>query len=148
MSANYHDFTRNLIIAFRANGGKVTQGPFAGRQVLLLTTRGAKSGTVRTTPVVYTQDGDQWVIVGSKSGADTHPAWYHNLLANPHATIEVNGETVAVIATPATGAERRRLYDQHAELHPGFKDYEKKTSREIPAVLLARTDQPGPTPVG
>lgn len=148
MSANYHDFTRNLINAFRANGGTVKEGPFAGRQVLLLTTKGAKSGTVRTTPVVYTVDGDRWVVVGSKSGADSHPAWYLNLLANPNATIEVKGETVSVIATPSTGHERRRLYDQHADLHPSFKEYELKTSREIPAVVLVRTDQAGPKPVG
>ena len=148
MTANYHDFTRNLINAFRANGGTVTEGPFAGRQLLLLTTKGAKSGTVRTTPVVYTVDGDHWVVVGSKSGADSHPAWYLNLLANPHATIEVAGETVSVLAHAAKGDERRRLYDQHAELHPGFKEYELKTSREIPAVVLERTDQPGPKPAG
>ena len=148
MSANYHDFTRTLIIAFRANDGRVAQGPFAGRQVLLLTTVGAKSGTIRTTPVVYTTDGANWVIVGSKGGADTHPAWYLNLLANPHATIEVGGETVAILATPATGAERRRLYDQHVSVHPGFAEYERKTTREIPVLLLARTDQAGPKPVG
>jgi deazaflavin-dependent oxidoreductase (nitroreductase family) len=115
--------------------------------VLLLTTVGARSGTIRTTPLVYTTDGDHWVIVASKGGSDTNPAWYLNLLANPHATIEAGGTTIAVTATPEHGAERRRLYDQHAQLHPGFSDYEKKTSREIPVLVLERSTEPGPTPV-
>ncbi len=148
MTANYHDFTASLIKSFRANKGRMPDGPFKDRQVLLLTTVGAKSGTIRTTPLAYTMDGGHWVIVASKGGSDTHPAWYLNLLANPRATIEVGGDTVPVLARPTKGDERRRLYDQHAELHPGFKDYELKTSREIPAIVLERTDQAGPTPVG
>jgi deazaflavin-dependent oxidoreductase (nitroreductase family) len=144
--SDWHDFTRNLINDIRTNLGRVTSGPFEGRQLLLLTTVGAKSGTIRTTPLVYTTDGANWVIVASKGGADTHPAWYLNLLANPHATIEVGGETIPVLATPARRDERRRLYDQHSELHASFKEYEQKTSREIPVLVLARTDQPGPTP--
>jgi deazaflavin-dependent oxidoreductase (nitroreductase family) len=143
---SWHQMTINLINDVRANGTP-TDGPFKGRQVLLLTTVGAKSGTIRTTPLVYTTDGDKWVIVASKGGSDSHPAWYLNLLANPNATIEANGQTVSVRATPAHGAERRRLYDQHAAMHPSFNDYEKKTSREIPVLLLERTAQPGPTPV-
>lgn len=144
---DYHDFTQALINDVRTNG-RATSGFFKDKQVLLLTTVGAKSGTIRTTPLAYTSDGDHWVIVASKGGADTHPAWYLNLLSNPHATIEMSGETVPVIATPADADERRRLYDQHAELFPGFIDYEKKTSRVIPAVVLERSDEPGPTPVG
>lgn len=148
MTANYHDFTRSLIDHFRANAGRVSVGPFSGRQVLLLTTVGARSGTIRTTPLVYSLDRGHWVIVASKGGSDMHPAWYLNLLANPRATIEVGGETVPVLAHPAEGEERRRLYDQHAALHPSFKEYELKTSREIPAIVLERTDQAGPAPVG
>jgi deazaflavin-dependent oxidoreductase (nitroreductase family) len=143
---SWHQMTINLINDVRANGAP-TNGPFKGRQVLLLTTVGAKTGTIRTTPLVYTTDGDKWVIVASKGGSDSHPAWYLNLLANPNATIEMGGQTVSVIATSAHGAERRRLYDQHAALHPSFNDYEKRTSREIPVLVLERTAQPGPTPV-
>lgn len=148
MTADHNDFTTGLIHALRANKGQLDGGPFKGRQVLLLTTKGAKSGTIRTTPLVYTTDGARWVIVASKGGSDTHPAWYRNLLANPHATIEVAGETVPVIATPADADERRRLYNQHAELHPTFTEYELKTSRVIPVLILNRTDQAGPKPVG
>ncbi len=143
---SWHQMTINLINDVRTNGTP-TNGPFKGRPILLLTTVGAKTGTIRTTPLVYTTDGDKWVIVASKGGSDSHPAWYLNLLANPNATIEANGETISVHATPAHGAERRRLYDQHAAAHPGFLDYEKKTSREIPVLLLGRSAQPGPTPV-
>jgi len=135
-----------LIEDVRTNGVP-TDGPFKGRQVLLLTTVGAKSGTIRTTPLVYSTDAGKWVIVASKGGSDSHPAWYLNLLANPNATIEVGGETVSVTSTPVHGAERRRLYDQHAALHASFSDYEKKTSREIPVLLLERSAHNGPTPV-
>lgn len=145
---DHRDFTTGLINALRTNRGQLSDGPFKGRQVILLTTVGAKSGTVRTTPLVYTQDGSRWVVVASKGGSDTHPAWYLNLLTNPHATIEVAGETVPVIATPADADERRRLYNQHAELHPTFTEYEQKTSRTIPVLILERTDQAGPRPVG
>jgi deazaflavin-dependent oxidoreductase (nitroreductase family) len=145
---SWHQQTLNLINDVRTHAGAVTQGPFTGRQVLLLTTVGARTGTIRTTPLVYTTDAGKWIIVASKGGADSHPAWYLNLLANPNATIEAGGETVSVTATPAHGAERRRLYDQHAALHPSFTDYEKRTSREIPVLVLERTAQSGPTPAG
>jgi len=143
---SWHQMTINLINDVREHGVP-TDGPFKGRKILLLTTVGAKTGTIRTTPLVYTTDGDKWVIVASKGGSDSHPAWYLNLLANPNATIEAGGETVSVTATPVHGAERRRLYDQHAAIHATFNDYEKKTSREIPVLVLARSAQPGPTPV-
>jgi deazaflavin-dependent oxidoreductase (nitroreductase family) len=143
---SWHQMTLNLINDVRQHGTP-TDGPFKGRQVLLLTTIGAKTGTIRTTPLVYSTDGDKWIIVASKGGSDSHPAWYLNLLANPNATIEMNGETVSVMSTPAHGAERRRLYDQHAALHASFNEYEKRTSREIPVLVLERSAQPGPTPV-
>jgi deazaflavin-dependent oxidoreductase (nitroreductase family) len=142
---SWHQMTINLINDVREHGAP-TNGPFKGRPVLLLTTVGAKSGTIRTTPLVYTTDGNKWVIVASKGGSDSHPAWYLNLLANPNATIETGGETISVTATPAHGAERRRLYDQHASMFSGFLEYEKKTTREIPVLLLERSTQPGPTP--
>ena len=134
-------WNHGLIDDYRANG-TVTQGPFVGRQVLLLTTTGVKSGEPRTTPLVYTTDGDRIVIVASMGGAPNHPFWFNNLVAEPIVTVELGGETFNAKATVATPAERRRLYDQHAELHPSFKDYEQKTTREIPVILLDRIADP------
>jgi deazaflavin-dependent oxidoreductase (nitroreductase family) len=133
-----NDWNRGLVEDMRAHG-KVTKGPFVGRDVLLITTKGAKTGIERTTPVVFHRDGNKLVIVASKGGAPTNPAWYHNLRANPVVTIETGGETFkarAVVAKPE--AERRRLYDQHSAINPGFKDYEKKTTRRIPVISLER----------
>jgi len=137
-ATTHNDFTQALMDEFRAHGGHVTSGPFLGRDLLLLTTKGARSGELQTTPVVYTRDGDTYVIVASKGGADTHPAWYRNLVANPRATIEVEDEVIPVLVTQAHGAERRPLYDAHAEINPGFRDYEKRTNREIPVFVLER----------
>ena len=133
-----NDWNRGLIEDYRKNG-KPTSGPFVGRQVLLITTTGAKSGQERTNPLVWTKDGDKLVIVASKGGAPTNPAWFHNLRKNPLVTIELGKEKFTARASVATPeSERRRLYDQHAATHPGFKDYEKKTTRRIPVVKLER----------
>ena len=130
------DFSTNLIADLRANAGQASSGPFVGRPVLILTTTGAQSGERRETPVVYSRDHDSYVIVASDSGAPTHPAWYHNLVADPQVTIEVGSERFEMKARVVDGAERRRLYDRHAQLHPGFRDYEMQTTRVIPVVLL------------
>lgn len=136
MSSN-NDFNRQVVEEFRANGGKVG-GYFEGRPMMILTTTGAKSGQPRVHPLVCTTDGDGYVIIASKGGAPTNPAWYHNLLANPVATAEVGTETFQVRARLTGGAERRKLYDAQAELMPAFADYEKKTTREIPLFVLER----------
>lgn len=139
MSTNpMHDFNQQLIEEFRANEGKVT-GPFAGAPLLLLTSRGAKSGEVRTTPLVYTRDGDRLVVLASKGGAPTNPAWYHNLVTNPEATIELGDEKFEARATVAEGEERDRLFDAQAAQMPNFADYQRKTTRQIPVVVLERT---------
>jgi deazaflavin-dependent oxidoreductase (nitroreductase family) len=131
-------FNDGLIEDFRAHG-KVTAGPFLGRDVLLITTKGAKTGADRTNPLVYSRDGDKLVIIASKGGAPTNPAWYHNLRANPVVTIELGGEKFAARANVAKPeSERRRLYDQHSVKNPGFLDYEKKTTRRIPVITLER----------
>ena len=135
-SARFEDFNRRLIADFRAHGGKVTSGPFLGRDILLLTTTGAKTGAKRTSPLAYSRDGDRYVIVASKGGAPTNPAWYHNLRANPLVVIEVGTETWRATAIVAAGADRRRLYDQHAAKMPAFRDYERRTARQIPVVTL------------
>ena len=137
MSTSYQDFNRNLINDLRTNG-KPTSGPFLGRNVLILTTKGAKSGEVRENPLVYTRDGDHYVIVGSKGGAPTHPAWYHNLVKHPDVTIEVGKEKFKVRARVAQGDEHERLYTQHADINPTFHDYRKRTTRKIPVVVLER----------
>ena len=128
----------DLIADYRANG-KPTKGPFVGRQVLLLTTTGKKTGTARTNPLVWTKDGKDIVIVASKGGAPESPDWFYNLKANPIVTVELGQEKFearAKVAEPE--AERERLYAAHAKVHPGFLDYVKKTTRKIPVVRLER----------
>lgn len=133
-------FTDTLISDFRAHAGHVSSGPFLGKPLLLLTTVGARSGERRIAPVIYTRDGDRYVVVASKGGAPTHPAWYHNLLANPRVEVEVGGETFTATARPVDDpAERRRLYDQQISVLPGFAEYERRTTRVIPVVVLERS---------
>jgi deazaflavin-dependent oxidoreductase (nitroreductase family) len=131
------DFNRAIIEEFRANEGKVG-GPFEGAPMLLLTSTGARSGERRTTPVVYLPDGQRMIIFASRGGAPTNPAWYHNLRANPSATVEVGNEKVGVDAVVTEGEERERLFRRQAELYPQFADYEQKTTRQIPVVALER----------
>ncbi|MEK6688538.1 MAG: nitroreductase family deazaflavin-dependent oxidoreductase [Gemmatimonadota bacterium] len=131
-------FWNNQIIAeFRANEGRVG-GPFKGMTVLLLTHTGAKSGKQRTNPLVYYAEGDTLFIFGSKGGAATNPDWYHNLAANPAATIEAGTEKYDVEAEVITGPERDRIYTANATLIPTFGQYQKNTSRTIPVVALRR----------
>jgi deazaflavin-dependent oxidoreductase (nitroreductase family) len=132
-----NDFNRNLIAEFRAGDGKVG-GPFEGAPLLLLTTTGAKTGRPHTTPLVYQADGDRIVVFGSKGGAPSHPAWYHNLVANPTVTVELPTETFEARAVTAEGAERDRIWSAQKELMPGFKEYEAKTDRQIPVIVLER----------
>jgi deazaflavin-dependent oxidoreductase (nitroreductase family) len=132
-----NDFNRAVIEEFRANQGKVG-GPFEGAPVLLLTSTGAKTGQARTTPLVYLPDGERMVIFASKGGAPENPAWYHNLRANPSATVEVGSETIDVDATVTSGEERERLFERQAERYAQFADYAQKTTRAIPVVALSR----------
>ncbi len=131
------NFNQQIIDEFRSNQGKVG-GMFAGMKLLLLTTKGAKSGKQTTVPVSYTKEGDRFVIVASKGGAPTNPAWYHNLIAHPDATVEVGTEKFKVRALCVTDDERERLYNQHAKQYPVFNDYKAKTTRKIPVFLLER----------
>ena len=131
------DWNAAITAEFRANGGKVG-GNFAGAPLLLLNSIGAKSGKERTNPIMYLPDGDRLIVFASKAGAPTNPDWYHNLVANPTASVEVGGDRFAVKATVLTGAERDRLYAKQAELYPGFAEYEAKANRTIPVVALER----------
>ncbi len=128
------DWNRGVIEEFRANEGKVKA--FARQPLLLLTHTGARTGTRRTNPLAYFRDGDRYVVVASKGGAPTNPDWYHNLLANPKASIEVGVEELDVIADPASADEREGLWNMITERNPAFKEYEAKTTRTIPLVIL------------
>jgi deazaflavin-dependent oxidoreductase (nitroreductase family) len=132
-------FNERVIDDFRAHEGQITSGPFTGRSLLLLTTKGAKTGNEHTSPLAYSRDGDRLVIIASKGGAPTNPAWYYNLSTHPAVTVELGPEKFGARARVATEPERRRLYDQHAAKMPAFADYERKTTRKIPVVMLERT---------
>ena len=132
-----NSFNEKNIEEFRANGGKLG-GNFANAPMLLLTTTGKKSGRQHTTPVMYLPDGDRYVVFASKAGAPTSPDWYHNLVANPDVTVEVGAEKFEGKATPAKGQERADLYGQQAKAFPQFAEYQAKTTREIPVVVLTR----------
>jgi deazaflavin-dependent oxidoreductase (nitroreductase family) len=129
------NFNQTIIDEFRANGGKVG-GPFEGAPMLLLHSTGAKSGEDRVNPVVYQADGDRLVIFASKQGAPTNPDWYHNLMAHPKTKVEVGDRTVDVNVRVAEGDERERLWSRQKEQMPGFAEYEQKTTRQIPVVIL------------
>ncbi len=129
------DWNSGIISEFRANGGKVG-GPFEGAPMLLLHTTGAKSGAERVNPLVYRVDGDNLVVFASKAGAPTNPDWYHNLRANPDVSVEIGTEKRDLIARVAGADERYRLWEAQKQDAPGFADYEAKTDRQIPVVIL------------
>ena len=133
------DWNKKIIEEFRANEGKVG-GHFGNMTLLLLHTTGAKSGLPRVNPAAYTEDRDRLIIIASKGGADTHPDWYYNVVANPHVTVEVGTDKYDAIATAAEEPERTRLFDQMAAQYPGFEAYRQKTSRIIPVITLKRKD--------
>ena len=131
------DWNQSVIEEFRANEGRVAS--FARQPLLLLTHRGAKTGTERTNPVAYFRDGDDYVIVASKGGAPTNPDWYHNLAANPSVTVEAGTETFDATAREADPEERARLWSKIVDQNPAFGEYEGKTQRTIPVFVLRRT---------
>jgi deazaflavin-dependent oxidoreductase (nitroreductase family) len=128
---------RNLSIVdeFRENDGKVG-GRFEGKTLLLLHTKGAKSGQERINPVAYVRDGARFVVIASKGGAPTNPDWYYNILANPLVTVEAGRETFQAHAAVAEEPERTRLYNKMVNMMPGFDDYRRKTTRQIPVIVL------------
>ena len=135
MSTSMNDFNKNVIEEFRANNG-VVGGPFDGMTLLLLHHTGAKSGADRINPLAYMDDDGRYVIFASKGGAPANPDWYHNLKANPNVRIEVGDDTFDAVASEATGEERDRLYDAQKVRVSSFADYEQKTDRLIPVVVL------------
>jgi deazaflavin-dependent oxidoreductase (nitroreductase family) len=135
MSTPFADFNAQIIEEFHANDGRVG-GMFEGSTLLLLHHTGAKSGASRINPLVYQPDADRYVIFASKAGAPTNPDWYHNLKAHPDVKIEVGTDTIDVLATEATGEERERLFRAQVERSPQFGEYEQKTDRVIPVIVL------------
>lgn len=134
---DFDAFNSGIVEEFRANAG-VVGGPFEGAPMILVTHTGAKSGIERTTPLVYSQDGDAYVIIASKGGHPQHPAWFHNLVANPTVQVEVGAERFTATARVAEQPERDRLYAAQAALMPNFTEYQEKTDRVIPVVVLER----------
>ena len=133
-----NDRNRTVIDDFRANKGIVSTHT-ATHNIALITTTGSKTGAPRTTPLVYHKDGNRVIIVASKGGAPAHPSWYHNLVKNPTVTVEVGEDKYEARAEVAQGEERDRLYRQQAALFESFNDYEKRTTRKIPVIILTRT---------
>jgi deazaflavin-dependent oxidoreductase (nitroreductase family) len=133
-------FQRSVVEEFRANGGRVG-GMFAGATLALLTTTGARTGLRRTSPLGYVVVDGQPLVVASAMGAPTHPAWYHNIRRDPVVTVETGTETYEALAAIPSGAERDALFAKITALHPGYADYQTRTSRVIPVVTLHRTDQ-------
>jgi deazaflavin-dependent oxidoreductase (nitroreductase family) len=141
------DFVAWTISEFRANHGKVG-GPFAGAPLLLLHTRGARTGLERVNPTMYLADGQRYLVFASKAGSDRNPDWYHNLLAHPTSSIEVGDEHVEVTATELQGSERDRMFALQAARYPGFAEYQRKTRRVIPVVALTPlVSQARPQPI-
>jgi F420H(2)-dependent quinone reductase len=120
---------------YRATGGKLF-GRMGKSPILLLNTVGRKSGKKRTSPLLYVMDGEDFVIIASKGGAPTHPAWYLNLRDNPDATVEIGDWEVRVSAEEADPEEKARLWGRMVEIYPTYDDYQKKTEREIPLLIL------------
>ncbi|GAA1887187.1 nitroreductase/quinone reductase family protein [Streptantibioticus ferralitis] len=136
-------FQRRVIAEFRANNGKMT-GMFEGWSLAVLTTIGAKTGLPRENPLGYLEFDGKGVVVASANGSDRHPAWYHNIRKNPIVTVETGEDTYRAIAAIPQGAERDRLFERVVAEAPGYGDYQAKTTREIPVVVLHRIDaKPG-----
>ena len=133
--AEVTDWNRKIIEEFRANGGRVG-GQFEGAPLLLLHTVGARSGQERVNPMMYRAVGDGYAVFASKAGAPTNPDWYHNLRANPRVRAEIGTGTVQLAARVAEGEERERIWSAQKQEYPGFADYERKTDRQIPVVIL------------
>ena len=130
-----NDLNQQIIDEFRANDGHVG-GMFERSRLLLLHTTGARTGEQRTNPLAYRRDGDRFVVFASKGGAPTNPDWYFNLKAHPRAAVELGTERFDVDASVATPDERERIWQLQKQEVPAFADYETKTDRPIPVVIL------------
>lgn len=132
------DWNASIIAEFREHGGKVG-GNFEGAPLLLLHTKGRRTGEERVNPMMYLEQEGRLFVFASKAGADTDPDWYRNLVAHPDVTAEIGTEELAFQATPLEGDDRDRVYHDQAARYPGFQEYQDKTSRVIPVVELVRS---------
>jgi deazaflavin-dependent oxidoreductase (nitroreductase family) len=135
MVAEMSDWNSKIIEEFRANEGKVG-GQFEGAPLLLLHTVGARTGQQRVNPMMYQQVADGYAVFASKAGAPTNPDWYYNLLAQPRVEAEIGTETVELLARVAADEEREQIWTAQKAAYPGFADYEQKTTRQIPVIIL------------
>jgi deazaflavin-dependent oxidoreductase (nitroreductase family) len=126
-----------VVTEFRARGGKVG-GYHATMQLLLLTTTGARTGQRRAVPLTYLPDGDRYIVTAGNAGSDRHPAWYHNVAANPDVTIEVGSMAFEAVAVTAEGTEHQALCERFAAVYPQLVAYQAQTARQIPLVILTR----------
>jgi deazaflavin-dependent oxidoreductase (nitroreductase family) len=131
-------FGEEHVRRYRETGGEVGHIWREGSTILLLTTTGRSSGKPRTTPLIYAQDGDRYVIVASKGGAPEHPGWYENLAKDPNVELQVKDDVFPARARTAEGEERERLWRKANEVWPHYDEYAAKTHREIPVVVLER----------
>jgi deazaflavin-dependent oxidoreductase (nitroreductase family) len=122
---------------FRASGGRLGNRFLHGAPVLLLTTVGARSAQRRTTPLIYLADGEDLVVVASKGGMSRDPDWYHNLLQNPDARVQIGADERTVVARRATRDEKAALWPRLLEIYPDYADYQARTERDIPVVILS-----------
>jgi deazaflavin-dependent oxidoreductase (nitroreductase family) len=134
------DWNAQLIAMLRANHGEVPEGPMAGRPLLILTSKGAKTGQPREAVLTFTRDDGRLVVAATAGGSPTAPDWYHNVLANPAVKVEAKGETFNATATEAAPAERERLWTLHVAARPEFAEYPEKSGRTIPVITLQRID--------
>jgi deazaflavin-dependent oxidoreductase (nitroreductase family) len=135
-AAEWHELNERVIAEFRANGGTVRSRKWP---VILLTTTGARTGRLHVTPLNYSTDGDNLVVIASRGGSASHPDWYLNLQANPEVTIEHGGETFRARARVAQEPERTRLYDRQAARMTFFDGYRRRVkARQIPVVVFER----------
>jgi deazaflavin-dependent oxidoreductase (nitroreductase family) len=133
-----NDWNATIIEEFRGSHG-VVGGPFEGAPVLLLHTKGARSGAERVNPMMYLDEDGTTYVFASYAGAPKDPDWYFNLVATPEVNVEIGDETFSARATPVDRAERDRIYAKQASLYPNFAEYETKTTRVIPVVKLERS---------
>lgn len=122
---------------YRLSGGRI-MGTFGGAPILLLTTRGRKSGRSRTVPLVYIKQDASFAVVASYAGSPKHPSWYLNLVANPNVELQVGSERFGALARTASAEEKSRLWPQFVAIYPRYEDYRKRTMRDIPLVIFIR----------
>jgi deazaflavin-dependent oxidoreductase (nitroreductase family) len=134
-------FNQHIIEEFRSNHG-IVGGPFEGQPLLLLTTTGAKTGLLRTTPLIYMSDGDHLVVFASNGGSTTPPAWYRNLIAHPRVTVEVADRVCGAEAHELSGQDRERLWNLQVAAQPEFAVFQARAARRIPVIALAPLTAP------